>query len=1223
MKIRRLMLACLAAVLGALALTAAPALAAAPVVLSESVSGVKATEARLEALVNPNSEVTECHFQYGVASVAEHEVQCEAPVIEGEEQGVGVTVAGLVQHTGYHYRVVLKNLIAQEATGVEEPFETALPPEKPETTSPAKSITATTATLEGVLNPIKAGEKGTYEFLYRVSATECAGERASPSEPEPLGVMSGAAKQGVVVPVTSLQPNATYTFCLLARNKAGETSVGSPVNFTTPPAPPTILSEGVSSIKAGEAHLEGTVNPNNETSECKFEYGTDPSLATGTTTTLCEPSSFPAEYGGQGVGLSVGGLEADKTYYYRILASNATGTETGTIEHFTTDFLPETPEATAPNPSTVTATGATFLGVLNPLSDHSSESPPGGVAFHYRQSATECQGENEQTVSPETQPAGGKGEDVKAQVTGLLPGAQYTYCLIATNNAGEASPPSAPVTFTTRAAAPAIVSESFSDVQETAVILNAQIDPNGAETAYRFEYGVTASYGESTPVSKLEGPLTAADAAAAGVTGLQPGTNYHYRVLATSSQSPGGIPGPDHTFTTPASPHGGGCPNEQVRAGQPKGVGLPDCRAYEQVTPVVKNGLNALGAPGGVHVSPSGDAVSFFSTGGMPGAVGAPGANQRYVARRGAGGWFIRGMAPPSGDKKLGNPEVFGAFPDSSKVFTETIDPQPAPGGPPGQFNIFEQDTATGAYQFFAPDPTQALLSIAAVTPDDSHFIFEDEEQLLPAATPGRENLYESSDGQISLVGVLPGPNGKAPARGSRAGGRGAALGEYTQPDHALSDDGSRVFFTDPGTNNLYVRENAGTAAASTVLVAEAARFQMANADGSLVFFTKGEEHNEGLFAYSTETGQTSELAAKMDANRGAVFARGGVLGTGGSGTNDTYLYFATESVLAGDAVEGQPNIYVDHYDGVAWTIGYVATVSFEGGREDKRGDDLLNWALEPAPGNQDRVSRVTPDGRTLLFTAAAQVTSYDNNHYFELYLYEAENKRITCVSCSPAGEPATASALLSEDQGAGSLNALAAPRNINPQVLPHSLSDSGARVFFGTTQSLVAQDTNGVADVYEWEKDGSGSCVQVGGCLSLISNGSGAEAAYLGDASANGNDVFFFTHQPLVAQDEDQLQDIYDARVGAGVVPVAAPACSGTGCQGLPPAPPIFATPSSVTFNGVGNFAPAPKAKAKPKAKNKPRKHKHKARRKKGKKSANRHKQATNSAGRLGRGGR
>jgi hypothetical protein len=39
------------------------------------------------------------------------------------------------------------------------------------------------------------------------------------------------------------------------------------------------------------------------------------------------------------------------------------------------------------------------------------------------------------------------------------------------------------------------------------------------------------------------------------------------------------------------------------------------------------------------------------------------------------------------------------------------------------------------------------------------------------------------------------------------------------------------------------------------------------------------------------------------------------------------------------------------------------------------------------------------------------------------------------------------------------------------------------------------------------------------------------------------------------------------------GVRPIATPVCSGTGCQGVPAPSPVFATPASVTFEGVGNF--------------------------------------------------
>jgi len=76
-------------------------------------------------------------------------------------------------------------------------------------------------------------------------------------------------------------------------------------------------------------------------------------------------------------------------------------------------------------------------------------------------------------------------------------------------------------------------------------------------------------------------------------------------------------------------------------------------------------------------------------------------------------------------------------------------------------------------------------------------------------------------------------------------------------------------------------------------------------------------------------------------------------------------------------------------------------------------------------------------------------------------------------------------------------------------------------------------------------------------------------------DSSASGNDVFMITRAELTQQDQGETYEVYDARVGASEPP-SGPVCTGTGCQGLPAGPPLFATPSSVTFNGVGNFPPS-----------------------------------------------
>jgi hypothetical protein len=153
-------------------------------------------------------------------------------------------------------------------------------------------------------------------------------------------------------------------------------------------------------------------------------------------------------------------------------------------------------------------------------------------------------------------------------------------------------------------------------------------------------------------------------------------------------------------------------------------------------------------------------------------------------------------------------------------------------------------------------------------------------------------------------------------------------------------------------------------------------------------------------------------------------------------------------------------------------------------------------------------------------------------------------------------------------------------------------MSDNGDRVFFDSAVPLVPEDTNGLVDVYEWERAGTpeGSCPEDapgGGCVYLLSGGKSDSNSYLLDASASGNDVFFVTRAQLVGKDQNEDFDLYDARVDGLSLPAPA-SCSETGCQGVPPAPPIFATPSSLTFDGIGNFPPpAPvKLAAKPKAK-------------------------------------
>jgi hypothetical protein len=81
--------------------------------------------------------------------------------------------------------------------------------------------------------------------------------------------------------------------------------------------------------------------------------------------------------------------------------------------------------------------------------------------------------------------------------------------------------------------------------------LNGTVNPKGTDTHYYFQYGKTTAYGSST-ASTDAGSGTSSVAEAAAVTGLEPGTTYHYRIVATSAG--GTVQGSDQAFTTAAPP---------------------------------------------------------------------------------------------------------------------------------------------------------------------------------------------------------------------------------------------------------------------------------------------------------------------------------------------------------------------------------------------------------------------------------------------------------------------------------------------------------------------------------------------------------------------------------------------------------------------------------------------------------------------------------------------
>ncbi|HEV7399053.1 MAG TPA: hypothetical protein VGN84_02165 [Solirubrobacterales bacterium] len=415
-----------------------------------------------------------------------------------------------------------------------------------------------------------------------------------------------------------------------------------------------------------------------------------------------------------------------------------------------------------------------------------------------------------------------------------------------------------------------------------------------------------------------------------------------------------------------------------------------------------------------------------------------------------------------------------------------------------------------------------------------------------------------------------------------------------------IAIDGSNLYWTDTGTGSIGRAKLNGGASATGVegeFVTGIANAEGLATDASHLYWPN---HPSGrgtdLYSYQASTQTLTDLTSDPTDPAGAEVE--GVLGTSEDGS---YIYFVANGILAPGASAGNCqgplggasgicNLYLLH----GGTTSFIARLDAGGGSN----GDVANWVPEPGVNGSfsvtfQKTSRVTPDGRTLLFRSRRQLGSYDNEGTPEFYRYRVGDSVPTCISCNPTGASPEAAATL------GSIFPPVLGANGPTPVLARNLSADGQHVFFETKDALLAADTNGAAgcppwgsafqkfeiatcqDVYEWEAEGSGSCRSStvnGGCLYLLSTGKGAEPAFFADASASGDDAFIFTASQLVNQDRDGLIDGYDVRVGGGLASqneAEAQPCTGQACKGQSAPPPAAQLPGSAGFSGAPNQKP------------------------------------------------
>jgi hypothetical protein len=309
--------------------------------------------------------------------------------------------------------------------------------------------------------------------------------------------------------------------------------------FTLILMPPVVSTSAATNVNGNSATLNGNLTSlgTATTANVSFEYGTTASYGSTTTAhAMTAVGSYSAD---------IAGLIPGTTYHFRAKAQSSYGTATGTDMTFTT---PTQPPAVSTSVATdIDESSATLNGVLTSLGSASSVN----VCFEY--GTTTSYGTTTETIPM----YGAVG--FCTVITGLNPGTTYHFRAKAESTYGTAiggdmtfttntpvTPTTTPPTTTTTTQPPAVDTSAVTKITDSSVTLNGNLTSLGTATTIdvSFEYGTSTSYGSTTTPQAM----TATGVYSADVTGLTPGTTFHFRAKAKGIY--GMSTGSDMTFTT-------------------------------------------------------------------------------------------------------------------------------------------------------------------------------------------------------------------------------------------------------------------------------------------------------------------------------------------------------------------------------------------------------------------------------------------------------------------------------------------------------------------------------------------------------------------------------------------------------------------------------------------------------------------------------------------------
>jgi hypothetical protein len=1041
-----------------------------------------------------------------------------------------------------------------------------------------------------------------------------------------------------VAGLTGLTPETTYFVRVTASNEKGV--VEQETSFTTPTAKPVASVTGARNVTATSGHIVGQILPHHLMTSWRFESTTEPDNPASWASipgavgaiTQAQASALP-ENAARPVEVTMNGLKPSTIYYVRLFAENEAGeglnpfgepisTETRGLESFQTSGAPT---ASTFAVHALNGESTRVLAAVDPRSAPTSE---------------------EQTVTVEGAPTGGsftltfKGqttEPIEFDAPGEGPGSVSLALNALSTTVGSViitGPDGGPYNVYFYGAnggvdQPQIEADhSGLTPSGTVTVETTQQGGEAYDANYHFEYvpekQFNATNGEGGFARAISTPEVdigsgAQKFAGADLTGLEYGEIYHYRIVVTNT-SPGNpvVYGEEEILTAPTpapTEDPATCPNEARRTGF--SAGLPDCRAYEQLTPIDKEGAKEPfnyggGAEGnGALISEDGDHIALDAEAVDWGSGPEAGLSPYFFSRDPEKGWQMTSGAPqPQTGVATVRPQIYSPS-LSSFGFSSGFETSPAnkseeieykvgpPGGPYATVATVPRKQAGEGWVAASADFTKLILQV------EDHALLDPEH---PTGTAHDSDLYEYSDGQLRQVNVNS-QGGKLGSCGAHVVKGGEESGILTSA-HAVSADGSRVFFEAvPGNNcsassQLYMRING----AQTIDIGPY-HFAAADPQGTKLLLEKESGGASEFFIYDAESAATTPLVglALHQAPGNLIVAE-----------DLTAIYFESTERLTTDAPP--PGEVSSHTGNVLESLPVAGNLY----RYDIS-TKTLSFMVQSASSSSYHPPFTTPDGRYLYFESravsglpgggldlAAEQQDGAELPAKQVYRYDSIENVIQCMSCSSSFDPEPRLGAVfggrSPSEGRGST--MDGVPNLT------LISAKGDFAFFETPAALVPSDVDGEAppehvlglnpengsqnsehslsgDVYEWRRDGVDGCLHLQGCLALITNGRGGYLNLLLGATPSGHDVFVYTRSELVSSDNDTAADIYDVRVDGGLPPPPPRPveCEGDACS-TPFAPPNDPTPSTFTSQGAGNLlspmGPIVKPKLKPKVKSK-----------------------------------